>query len=77
MFEKSDFGLAQRMTMDWMVRIVKRQDVNGMQFCIFAFFETRTQIEIPRSFGRECLPLESLKMYGLLQLFFPACASWG
>ena len=22
------------------------------------------------AFGRECLPLESLKMYGLLQLFF-------
>ena len=27
-------------------------------------------IEIPRSFGRECLLLKSLKMYGLLQLFF-------
>ena len=27
-------------------------------------------IEIPLSFGRECLPLELLKMYGLLQLFF-------
>ena len=32
---------------------------------------------IPRSFGRECLPLELLKMYGLLQLGFSACASWG
>ena len=27
-------------------------------------------IEIPHSFGPECLPLESLRMYGLIQLFF-------
>ena len=42
----------------------------GLHFggCEKRLTKTSILVGIPRSFGRECLPLESLKMYGLLQL---------